>query len=68
MSRRKSDPSDDELHALLRQAITRRGFIRRSALGAGGLVLGNSLLAACGGKEGAPAVGADSTAGDRLAS
>ena len=62
MSRRKSDPSDDELHALLRQAITRRGFIRRSALGAGGLVLGNSLLAACGGKEGAPAVGADSTA------
>jgi spermidine/putrescine transport system substrate-binding protein len=61
MSRRKSDPSDDELHALLRQAITRRGFIRRSALGAGGLVLGNSLLAACGGKEGgAPAAGADS--------
>jgi spermidine/putrescine transport system substrate-binding protein len=63
MSRRKSDPRDDELHALLRQAINRRGFIRRTALGAGGLVLGNSLLAACGGgKEGAPAAGADSTA------
>ena len=55
MSRRESDQRDAELHALLRQAITRRGFIRRSALGAGGLVLGNSLLAACGGgKEGAP--------------
>jgi spermidine/putrescine transport system substrate-binding protein len=63
MSRRKSDPRDDELHALLRQAINRRGFLRRTAMGAGGLVLGNSLLAACGGgKEGAPAAGADSTA------
>ena len=63
MSRRESDPSDAELHEFLRQALTRRGFIRRGALGAGGLVLGNSLLAACGGgKEGAPAGGADSTA------
>jgi spermidine/putrescine transport system substrate-binding protein len=62
MSRHKSDPRDDELHALLRQAINRRGFIRRTALGAGGLVLGNSLLAACGGgKEGA-AAGGDSAA------
>lgn len=61
MSRRESDMRDDELHAFLRRAITRRGFIQRSALGAGGLVLGNSLLAACGGgKEGAPAAGADS--------
>ena len=63
MSRRKSDPRDDELHALLRQAINRRGFIRRTALGAGGLVLGNSLLAACGGgKEGAAAGGGDTAA------
>ena len=63
MSRRKSDPRDDELHALLRQAINRRGFIRQTALGAGGLVLGNSLLAACGrGKEGAAAGGGDSAA------
>jgi spermidine/putrescine transport system substrate-binding protein len=63
MSRRKSDPRDDELHALLREAINRRGFIRRTALGAGGLVLGNSLLAACGGgKEGAAAGGGDSAA------
>ncbi len=63
MSRRESDSRDEELHALIRQAISRRGFIRRSALGAGGLVLGNSLLAACGGgKEGAPAAGADSAA------
>ncbi len=63
MSRRQSDPRDDELHALLRQAINRRGFLRRTALGAGGLVLGNSLLAACGGgKEGAAAGGGDSAA------
>ena len=63
MSRRKSDPRDDELHALLREAINRRGFIRRTALGAGGLVLGNSLLAACGGgKEGAAAGGGDTAA------
>jgi spermidine/putrescine transport system substrate-binding protein len=62
MSRRESDLREAELHAFLRQAITRRGFLRRSALGAGGLVLGNSLLAACGGgKEGAKAAGADST-------
>ncbi len=61
MSRRESEIRDDELHAFLRQAITRRGFLRHSALGAGGLILGNSLLAACGGaKEGAPAAGADS--------
>jgi spermidine/putrescine transport system substrate-binding protein len=63
MCRRKSDPRDDELHALLRQAINRRGFLRQTALGAGGLVLGNSLLAACGrGKEGAAAGGGDSAA------
>jgi spermidine/putrescine transport system substrate-binding protein len=63
MSRRKSDPRDDELHALLREAINRRGFIRRTALGAGGLMLGNSLLAACGGgKEGAAAGGGDTAA------
>jgi spermidine/putrescine transport system substrate-binding protein len=63
MSRRESDPRDAELHAFLRQALSRRVFLRRSAFGAGGLVLGNSLLAACGGgKEGAPAAGADSGA------
>ena len=63
MSRRKSDSRDDELHALLRQAINRRGFLRRTALGAGGLALGNSLLAACGGgKEGAGAPAGDSAA------
>jgi spermidine/putrescine transport system substrate-binding protein len=63
MSRRKSDPRDDELHALLRQAVTRRGFLRSSALGAGGLVLGNSLLAACGGKEGGAPAGEAAGAG-----
>jgi spermidine/putrescine transport system substrate-binding protein len=64
MSRRESDQRDAELHAFLREAITRRGFIRRSAFGAGGLVLGNSLLAACrrGGKEGRLAAGAGDSA------
>jgi spermidine/putrescine transport system substrate-binding protein len=63
MSRRDSDIRDEELHAFLRQALSRRGFLRRSALGAGGLVLGNSLLAACaGGKEGARATRGDSAA------
>ena len=38
MSRRESDQRDAELHEFLRQAITRRGFLRRSALGAGGLM------------------------------
>jgi len=42
---------------------TRRGFVRRSALGAGALMLGNSLLAACGGgKEGAKMAAGDSSA------
>src|SRR3954462_13611444 len=63
MTRREPDMRDDELHAFLRRAISRRGFIRRSALGAGGLVLGNSLLAACGGgKEGPPAAGESAAA------
>ncbi|HET7471457.1 MAG TPA: extracellular solute-binding protein, partial [Gemmatimonadales bacterium] len=63
MSRRESDQRDAELHAFLREALTRRGFIRRSAFTAGGLVLGNSLLAACGGgKEGGKVAAGDSTA------
>jgi spermidine/putrescine transport system substrate-binding protein len=63
MSRRESDQRDAELHAFLREALSRRGFIRRSALSAGGLVLGNSLLAACGGgKEGGKMAAGDSTA------
>jgi spermidine/putrescine transport system substrate-binding protein len=63
MSRASSDPRDHEVHQLLRQAISRRGFLTRSALGAGGFLLGSSLLAACGGgKEGAAAGGADTAA------
>jgi spermidine/putrescine transport system substrate-binding protein len=58
MSRRKSDQRDAELQELLRQALSRRGFLLRSALGAGSLVFGSSLLAACsGGKEGSGAAG-----------
>lgn len=32
--------------------LSRRGFLRRAAFGAGGLLLGNGLLAACGGRGG----------------
>ena len=49
--------ADCARHELLRQAISRRGFLTRSALGAGGLALGGSFLASCGGKEGARAGG-----------
>ncbi|MBA3498116.1 MAG: spermidine/putrescine ABC transporter substrate-binding protein [Gemmatimonadales bacterium] len=63
MSRRESDRrDDDEIHAVIRQAITRRGFLGRSARSAGGLLLGSSLLGACGGKDGAPAAGGDAAA------
>ncbi|MGH7498582.1 MAG: polyamine ABC transporter substrate-binding protein [Gemmatimonadales bacterium] len=54
MSYRESDGKDDELHEFLRHAVSRRGFLTRTALGAGGLALGGSFLAACTGKEGAP--------------
>ncbi|MEP7175397.1 MAG: spermidine/putrescine ABC transporter substrate-binding protein [Gemmatimonadales bacterium] len=67
MSRRESETRDDELHAFLRRAINRRGFLRRSALGAGGLILSNSLLAACGGaKEGTAGGGTASGGGKTL--
>jgi spermidine/putrescine transport system substrate-binding protein len=60
MSRPPSDPRDHEVHQLLRRAISRRGFLTRSALGAGGFLFGSSLLAACGGgQEGAAGGGAD---------
>jgi len=60
MSTRHSDQRDDEIHQLLRQAVSRRGFLTRTALGAGGLALGASFLAACGGKEGGGAAGGGS--------
>jgi spermidine/putrescine transport system substrate-binding protein len=57
MSRRDADQWDEELHEFLRQAINRRGFLARTALGAGSLALGGSFLASCKGKEAAPAAG-----------
>lgn len=53
MSKRESDGKDDDLHEFLRQAVSRRGFLARTALGAGGLALGGSFLASCARKEGA---------------
>ncbi len=63
MSQRESDGLDHEIHEYLRQAINRRGFVTRTALGAGALAFGGSFLAACGGKEGAPKAGAPAAAG-----
>ena len=57
MSNRESDGKDHELHRFLREAISRRGFLARTALGAGGMALGGSFLASCGGKEGASKAG-----------
>ena len=48
------DPySPEELQALLRRALSRRQFLGRTALAAGGLTLGGTLLSACGKKEAA---------------
>ena len=58
MSERESDGKSHDIHEYLRRAISRRGFLTRTALGAGGLALGGSFLASCSGKEGAPAPGA----------
>ena len=46
--------SPEELQSLLRRALSRRQFLSNTALAAGGLTLGSSLLSACGKKE-APA-------------
>ena len=62
MSQRESDGLDHEIHEYLRQAINRRGFVTRTALGAGAFAFGGSFLAACG-KEGAPKAGAPAAAG-----
>lgn len=50
------DPySPEELQALLRRALSRRQFLGRTALAAGGLTLGSAVLGACAKKEAAPA-------------
>lgn len=48
----------DDQPSILRGAINRRQFVGRSAAAAGGLALGANLLAACKGKEQAPAMSA----------
>ncbi len=58
MSERESDEKEHDIHEFLRRAISRRGFLTRTALGAGGLALGGNFLASCGGKEGAPGAAA----------
>ena len=58
---KRREPYDEqELQSLVRRALSRRQFLGRTALAAGGLALGSSFLAACGKKDGGAA--ADSTA------
>jgi spermidine/putrescine transport system substrate-binding protein len=52
MSLRQSAPYAEPGAKLVR-TISRRAFLRRSALGLGALVLANGVLAACGGRRGA---------------
>jgi len=40
-----------ELQAMIHRALSRRQFLGRTAMAAGGLALGGSLLSACKGKE-----------------
>jgi spermidine/putrescine transport system substrate-binding protein len=47
----------EDLAQLVRRAISRRQFVGQSALAAGGVALGGSLLAACKGKEPAQSTG-----------
>jgi spermidine/putrescine transport system substrate-binding protein len=57
-TRDRYDPSDEELQRILRRALSRRQFLGRSALAAGGLAMGSALFSACKGKEAAPAAAA----------
>ena len=58
---KRREPYDEqELQSLVRRALSRRQFLGRTALAAGGLALGSGFLAACGKKDGGAA--ADSTA------
>jgi len=58
----KHEPYDEaELKAMVHRALTRRQFINRSAMAAGSLALGSTLLNACGGGKEA-AKGGDTAA------
>ncbi|MDX2121501.1 MAG: spermidine/putrescine ABC transporter substrate-binding protein [Gemmatimonadota bacterium] len=54
----KKDASftEQELQAMVRRALSRRQFLGRTAMAAGGLTLGSAFLSACKGKEAAPVV------------
>ncbi len=63
MSGRDDERQREEMiRRILRQAQSRRQFLNRSALTAGGLALGGGLLAACGKQEGAAAPAATAAA------
>ena len=58
----KHEPYDEaELKAMVHRALSRRQFINRSAMAAGSLALGSTLLSACGGGKEA-AKGGDTSA------
>ena len=51
MSRTDDRDRDAEIQRILRAALSRRQFLGRTAVAAGGLAFGSSFLAACKGKE-----------------
>src|SRR5512147_1196703 len=60
----KHEYDEQDLQALVRRALSRRAFLGRTAVAAGGFALGSAFLQACAKKEGASAAaaGADSMA------
>lgn len=55
-----------ELQAMIHRALSRRQFLGRTAMAAGGLALGGSLLAACKGKEAGAGGGAPTAKSVRI--
>lgn len=53
--KKREEYSEQELRAMVHRALSRRQFLGRTAMAAGGLALGSAFLGACKGKEGGAA-------------